>query len=253
MSKYHKIRWQQADHQELARVVRNFNAKITRLEKKNPLMKNALPEKVTVGQLKDLINTRQDLKRELNTLKRFSKRGAEEIVIVNDTDYNLKLTKWQKNEMTRRAAIINKRRKRRLEDMQNYEMKSRGQGLGYTLGQFGMGKIAEIELRPINAFTRRMTTSDLARKWKTLFRESQSDFFTKKDFMLRENYVKGLLQNFNENDIKDIIKEIYDMDIKDFLKMFNEEGGSFELIYPPNQEQYGAYLSGLRAMIKPER
>jgi len=43
------------------------------------------------------------------------------------------------------------------------------------------------------------------------------------------------------------------MDIKDFLKQFNEEGGSFELIYPPNNEQYGAYVSGLKSTWKPER
>ena len=36
MSKYHKIRWNESDDQELKRVVRNFNAKLKRLEKKDP-------------------------------------------------------------------------------------------------------------------------------------------------------------------------------------------------------------------------
>ena len=107
MSKQNRINWRDSDKQELKRAVKNFNAKIKRLEKKNPSNKNVLPEKVSVAQMQELINTRQDLNREINALKRFTKRGAEEIVDVPGTDYNLKITKWQRTEMNRRAAIIN--------------------------------------------------------------------------------------------------------------------------------------------------
>ena len=69
-------------------------------------------------QLKDLINTRQDLNREINALRRFSKRGNEEIVIIPNTDYNVKTTKWQRTEMNRRVGYINRRRQKRLEEMQ---------------------------------------------------------------------------------------------------------------------------------------
>ena len=99
MSKYHKIRWNESDEQELKRAVRNFNAKLRRLEKKDPQKynKNTLPtfwdsvnetytNRVSVGQMKELINTRNDLKRELNSLKRFSKRGSEEIVFIPTND-----------------------------------------------------------------------------------------------------------------------------------------------------------------------
>ena len=161
MPKYHSIKWRDSDTKELSRVVRNYNAKINRLIKKNPQIENVLPEKVTVAQLKELINTRQDLKRELNALKRFSKRGAEEIVIVPNTDYNLKITKWQKTEMNRRVGIINRRRKKRLEDLSNMEMKSRGESLGYKKSDIGMGKATEVSLTPMNAFTRRMNQADL--------------------------------------------------------------------------------------------
>lgn len=253
MSRYHRINWRESDTQELKRVVRNYNAKISRLAKKNPQIENVLPEKVSVGQLKELINTRQDLKRELNALKRFSKRGAEEIVVVPDTDYNLKITKWQKTEMNRRIGIINKRRKKRLEEIANIEMKSRGEKLGYTREQLGMGKANEVSLNPMNAFTRKMSQSDLKWKWKGIMKESQSDYFTQKDFRLRENYIKALQQNYNVNDIQDIIDEINKMDIKEFLNTFEEEGGNMEFAYPPNKEQYNAYVTGLRATWKPSK
>lgn len=253
MSRYHRINWRESDNEELKRVVRNYNAKLSRIAKKNPQIKNVLPDKVSVAQLKELINTRQDLKRELNSLKRFSKRGSEEIVTVPDTDYNLKITKWQKSEMNRRVAVINRRRKKRLEDLQELEMSSGGEKLGYKKGDFGMGKATEISLSPMNAFTRRMNQADLKMKWEGILRQSQSDYFTQKDFRLRNNYIKALEQNYNSNDIQDIIDTINHMDIKDFLNKFEEEGGNMEFAYPPNQEQYNAYVNGLRATWNPNR
>lgn len=253
MSRYHRINWRESDTQELKRVVRNYNAKITRLAKKNPQIKNVLPEKVSVGQLKELINTRQDLKRELNALKRFSKRGAEEIVVLPDTDYNLKITKWQKTEMNRRIGVINKRRKKRLEDISNIEMTSRGEKLGYKRGDIGMGKANEVSLRPMNAFTRSMNQSDLKWKWKNIMKESQSDYFTQKDYRLRENFIKALSENYNVNDINDVIESINSMDIKEFLNKFEEEGGNLEFAYPPNKEQYEAYVNALKTTWRPQR
>ena len=129
MSKYHKINWREEDTKELTRVVRNFNAKIQRLSKTNPGITNLLPEKVSASELKNLINTRQDLKRELNALNRFSKRGSETIVEIQENDYGLKTTKWQRTEMNRRVGVINRKRKARLEQFSNIEMKSGGQAL----------------------------------------------------------------------------------------------------------------------------
>lgn len=258
MSKYHKIRWSDSDSKELARVVRNFNAKVNRLGKQNPQIKNVLPEKVSVAQLKELINTRQDLKRELNALKRFSRRGAEKIVEIPYTDYNLKITKWQKAEMNRRVAIINKRRERRLAEISNIEMTDRGKPLGYTRGQLGMGKQTELSLRPMNAFTKSMSQTDLKYKWKAIRTESQSDYFTKRDYDLRDNYLQGIKENYNWEDVKDIYDHIEKMDIKDFLKTFEEEGGTFEIASPDGRidtkaQEYKGYESALRSTWLPER
>ena len=74
MRKQYNIKWNESDGAELRRTVKNFNAKISRLQKKyndDPKKLSALPEKVSVKQIKDLVATRQDLKRELNSLQRF--------------------------------------------------------------------------------------------------------------------------------------------------------------------------------------
>lgn len=248
MSKYHKINWREEDTKELTRVVRNFNAKIQRLSKTNPGITNLLPEKVSASELKNLINTRQDLKRELNALKRFSKRGSETIVEIQENDYGLKTTKWQRTEMNRRVGVINRKRKARLEQFSNIEMKSGGQALGYTKSDIGMGRATEVSLSPMNAFTRRMSQRDLKMKWKAIMRESQSDYFTQKDFRLRDNYIKSLNENFNPEDMTQIISSIESMDIGDFLQTFEEEGGTFEFSYPPNREKYEGYVNHLKAV-----
>lgn len=245
MSKYHKIRWSEQDTKEINRVVKNFNSKINRLVKQNPSIASILPERVTTKQLKEIINTRQDLKRELNALKRFSKRGSEKIVNVPNSEYDLKITSWQRTEMNRRIGIINRRRKSRLEELQDIEMTSRGESLGYTRGQLGMGKAEEVALQPMTAFYRTMGYSDLKKRWQSILHQSQSDYFTKRDYQVRDNYISGLKQNYNEDDIKDIIDKIEHMDIKDFLNIFNQEGGTFEFLYP-NSELESEYINSLR-------
>ncbi|MGN1406158.1 MAG: hypothetical protein ACI4WM_07785 [Erysipelotrichaceae bacterium] len=253
MSKQHHIKWRKSDEQELRKAVKNFNAKIARVSKKNPEMKNALPDKVSVKQMKELINTRQDLNRELNALRRFSKRGAEDLVVAPDNDYNLKLTKWQKTEINRRIGVINRRRKKRLEEIQNTEMTSRGESLGYTKGQLGMGKAEEVSLKPMKGFSRTMNRSDLKWKWKTIMAESQSDYFNKRDLMLKENYLKALRQEYNENDIANVIRKIEAMDIKEFLAIFRAEGNDMPSAYRPSDEQYQAYVSALQSIWTPNR
>lgn len=251
MSKQHRIKWRESDTAELVRVVKNYNAKINRLVKKNPQNKNVLPQKVTVADMKELINTRQDLKRELNTLKRFSKRGAEIIVDVPDTDNNIRITKWQKTEMNRRAGIVNRKRKARLELIQNAQVR----GEDYTLGQLGMGRQAERELRPIKPFFRTMGQTDIHYKWKSMQTETQSTYFTDKDYALRDNYIKALNDNYNPNDVADIVKSIEDMDINDFMKTFQEvDLNTFEWASgPPEQEQYQGYLTHLKGEWLPNK
>ena len=80
MSKYNKIRWRESDKKELARLAKNFNAKLEYQLKKNPELKDVLPEKVKVRDLKKDIVSRKDLKRTLDKLATFSQRGMEKVV-----------------------------------------------------------------------------------------------------------------------------------------------------------------------------
>lgn len=248
MSKRYNIKWTQADEQELKKAVKNFNAKIDYHAKKDPKNKSALPEKITVKALKELIDTRQDLNREINSLRRFSKKGKEEIVAVPDSDYNLKITKWQKEEMTRRAAVINRRRAHRLEQIQNIEAKQGGKSLGYKRGDVGMGKADEVALRPVNAFTPKMNRNDLKYKHKQLMKESRDKYYKEKEERLKENYIQGIKNTYNTDDpdIQDVIDSIEEMDFEDFYNTFQEEDPGFEFAYVPA----GADMKGYSQQLK---
>lgn len=226
-------KWSSADERELAKAVKNFNAKISRLEKKDPKRKASLPEKISARDIKNIIETRHDFNREINSLKRFSDKGSEELVnLPGMNKHNIQLTKWQKDDMQRRTKNINRKRQRRLETIADIEMTSGGQDLGYRKGDLGLKKISEQELAPVRPFTDAMDYGDLRQKQKGLRKESSTEYWNEKDKVLKENYIDALYRNFPEEDIQDIVDEIEDTDFATFRKVFEAEGGDFELLYP---------------------
>ena len=257
MSKQYNIKWREQDEKELRRVVRNFNDKLRRLIKNNPENRNILPQfynqeteqfesRISVEMLKDLIQTRADYNRQLNMLKRFSKRGAEKIVEAPDNTYGSRTTVWQKQEMGRMAGIVNKRRQERLDKLNLVEMMNSQGNLGYTLGQmFGMGLASKNKLQPTRAFTPSQSQKDIKQKWRGLLTESKTKYHLDRDELLKENYIKTLKENYNTRDIQDVIKKIRSMGSDEFILKFEAKGDAFEFAYPPDEEQYQNYLSEL--------
>jgi hypothetical protein len=253
MSKRYNIRWTEDDSKELARTAKNFNAKVARLEKKYAGTDVILPEKVSVKELRELIGTRNDLKREINSLQRFTKRGAEEIVKAPVVEEPLYITKWQRTEMNRRAATTNNLRSKRYEMTVNLPMSSRGKPLGYTVGDIGMGKAEELSLNPIETFTPKMSKYDLKAKFRALRKHSQSDYFDKADRRLRENYTNALKETYGEENVKEILEAIEKMSFSKFYKTFKSEPGAFEFASDiPDDADIEAYLEGIKATWIPE-
>lgn len=72
-----KIRWRESDAEKLAKKVKNFNAKISRLEKNHPELKDIIPEKMSAKDLKKGIQSRKQYNDIIKSLSDFTKRGAE--------------------------------------------------------------------------------------------------------------------------------------------------------------------------------
>lgn len=254
----YNIKWRDSDEAELKRVVRNFNAKINRLSKKNPDIKNILPEKKDWKEIKNLVATRNDLNKELHMLERFSKnRNSADVFIILDDGrtvkadvYNkhpdhydsLKATKilrWEKNEINRAIPIINKKREKMKEQIEKIEVTYKGQGMNYKIGDVGMGNNLINALEPLTGIYGSMERKDIKGKMETIRLHSKSDFYDTRNLRLKENYIKGLKENFSMNDVQDVISKIDELDDDEFLKVFYaEKNASMEIASPKRKTKH---------------
>lgn len=247
MAKQYNIRWTENDSKQLSKAVRNYNAKVKRLESKYADIPNAvIPEKLTMKEMREVIGTRRDLQKELKSLQNFTQRGSEELVRANTEDTIL-LTKWQKQELLKREKLINKARTERREQLESKELIHKGEGLGYTRGAVGMGKTDALMLRPTNAFTPKMRKYEINEKMKHYRRESQSDYWKRRDVLMRDNYIKALRNSFNSraNDIIEKIKSLPVEEVKDIILSDPQE---FNTAYPLTKDEIGIYLERLHDM-----
>jgi hypothetical protein len=259
MSKFYNIKWRSKDEREARRIIRNFNDKLRREIAKNPRNKPALPQffnpntgefesRLTFQNFKNMVETRADYNRELNALKRFSKRGAESIIDLPGNYNEARTTRWQLQELSRRTSIINQKRQARLDKKATIEMLDTLGKTGYTYGQaLQMGLIQENVLKPTTAYTEGMQQGDIKRKYRSLMIESQQKYYNKKDLQLKENFIKGLQDTWKESEIREIVAKIRAMDPEEFLEKFDAKAdNAFQDIYFPNAKQRKDYLNELK-------
>lgn len=101
-------KWSKRRNKTLARAVKNFNAKLKRQIAKG-VDKALLPGKMLVSELKQIINTEGDYRKILNSLKSWTKKGAEQVI---ETKGGAKVTKWALKEAKKHKAEINERREK---------------------------------------------------------------------------------------------------------------------------------------------
>ena len=84
MQKRYNIKWRDTDEKALAKAVRKFNAKRTRLLKQVPELEEFLPAKLSTKELKKTIKTRRDFNNEINSIERFMQKGAEKPIVTKE-------------------------------------------------------------------------------------------------------------------------------------------------------------------------
>ena len=190
MSRKSKILWRDSDKQELTRVIRNYNAKLRRLEKAHPEMMEFLPQKLTKKDAIASIETRADFKRLTSSLQRFTKRGAEAPVV---SSRGAKATQWEVNEFKNKQRIENARRTRERKKLESQEVKIAGKGQGRTRAE--MGTLKENELKPSRKKFENMSQKEWELASKNMDRLLNYTEREKKKIQMRENYIKGLTEN----------------------------------------------------------
>ena len=84
MQKRYNIKWRDTDEKELAKMVRKFNAKRTRLLKQVPELEDFLPPKQSTKDIKNAVKTRRDFNNAMNSLDRFMRKGAEKPIVTKE-------------------------------------------------------------------------------------------------------------------------------------------------------------------------
>lgn len=123
MSRQNNIRWRESDLKELRRLAKNYNAKISRqraklIEQDRRFEASQLPQKASVRELRQAIETRKDFKTELKSMQNFIDTGNKFVIDKNTKkslhatvrDFNAKITRLSARAKTQgeKAALPEK-------------------------------------------------------------------------------------------------------------------------------------------------
>lgn len=130
-----QIKWRKGDYITLGKAVSQFNRKINELQKEES--KNYLPDTLNYTHIKENIKTRRELKRVINSLRRFKEEGAEDLYL---TQAGEEITKWERRELGIESRTAQIRLTKELKNL--YTPK---QGEKFSRAQMGSIRVREIE------------------------------------------------------------------------------------------------------------
>lgn len=196
MARTGRIKWTRGDAQKVANLVRQFNAKITRITKKNPSIAKTLPERMNSQAIQQMYSqlTRKDFNRWVASTMRFLRKGAEDVIT---TKAGVTTTRWQLNEIRYNLNAINAERRKRMERLQPSTTKGT------------MGAIKELELQPrIN-----LSQSIIAQYWDRYVRgiekQTLSSYVSTRAEQYKRNYLKAMRDAFGEQpELESILAQI---------------------------------------------
>lgn len=218
---------------DIERTLKNYNAKIERVTKKNPNIAKYQPEKITVKQFKQKAETKKyttrDIKRELKSLQRYSNKGAELPTTAKKTGHTT--TKWERKEIGYKVAVINRQRTRDKKLYGELEATSFGKQLGYTRNQMGSERAQDFEPKKYN-----FDSIPSGKAWEKFVESVDKqviDSYTEERLQrYKDNYLKAIDNHLGEYgaELKAIVERI---PAKEVVKTYyQEEQADIQFIYP---------------------
>lgn len=194
MPKRYNIRWSDKDEKNLKRVIKNFNAKVDRLIKKNPDFIDYYPEKVSYKKTKSSVKTRADLNRFANSFTRFSKRGSEKVVT---SKAGVTRTKYEFKEASIKTGVINR--------LKTLEAKK----LGIDVRKGNVGQLEAENLLPKRP-VEDIPEDSFDKAMETLEKEIMSFYDLERKESFLENYLLALERNLGEyaDEVKEVVLQV---------------------------------------------
>ncbi len=210
---------------ELNRAIKNFNAKVKRLEKSGR-DNIKIPNKVNK---KDILNenlSNRDIRKEINSLKRFTKRGMENIVHGRP----LETSKWEAREIDLARKSIERRLNKEIEE---YEQ-TKPQSFGKSSGRFTMAQMGNLRYRQLLAkldkvvFTKPSKLS--SSQYRNFLNFIEVNKRTSLNAQFKANYIEMLFKNaeisgFDMDKVYKISNKLMKLSNREFLELFNRDSG----------------------------
>lgn len=216
------IRYDKKLNQEINRVIKNFNQKISRLEKEE---KELLPTKITKKELKQNVYTRNELYRKLKELQRFSKRGAEEIIT---TKGGVRLTKYDIENIKRENARVKRNLTREINRLTVNKPKVFGKVQSATFSQ--MGDIDYLNLvarrKALEKDINKITPQEYERLKKLIQKTGKNQQYMNSVF--KDNYFEmltdlGYYFDYDSDKLAELKDKLMNLKPNDFLKLFKDD------------------------------
>lgn len=211
MSRKPNIKWRASDAEKLTKEIERFNAKIYRTKRAHPELENILPEPIRKEDKHNLIavlknKPRSEFNKEINSLDRFLRKGAEK-PITSKTGNTV--TKWEKNEIGLKVAQINRERTKERKAVESMDATSQGQSLGMKRGQMGSERLNELKPKKFD-FNKIKGGKEWEKYKASVLKQSSPTARNQRMEEYKANYIKGLQESFGEyaNDIIDIINDL---------------------------------------------
>lgn len=219
MSRQYNIKWRKQDKQKVTNTVKQFNSKITRLLKKNPALKPYLPDRINAKELTKNIQTRSDFNREINSISRFLKRGAESPIT---TDTGLRTTQWQRRELGYKVANINRQRtaERKRANVSTFKGT--------------MGSIQKNNLEPKQYDFNKIKPSDWDKFVQNVEKQVKENYFSEKNELYKQNYMTAISNVFNKEDSARLSAILQNIPAEDLIDLFYSDPVlQIDFVYDP--------------------
>lgn len=219
MPRQYNIKWRKQDKQKVTNTVRQFNSKITRLLKRNPALKPYLPDRINAKELTKNIQTRSDFNREINSLGRFLKKGAETPIT---TDTGLRTTQWQRKEIGYKVANINRQR----------TAERKRANVSTFTGT--MGTIQKNNLEPKQYDFNKIKPSDWDKFVQNVEKQVKENYFSEKNELYKQNYMTAISNVFNKEDSSKLLSIIQNIPAENLIDLFYSDPVlQIDFVYDP--------------------
>jgi hypothetical protein len=211
MSRKRPINWRESDAEKLAREVERFNAKIYRAKSRHPEIADILPNTIKkedkaklIEELK--IKPRSEFNKTINSLDRFTRRGAEQEIVSKTGN---RVTRWEKNEVAMKVAQINRERTIERKKVEAMEATSRGEKIGLKRGEMGSERLNELQPKKFD-FDKIKGGKEWERFKASVNKQASPEARDTRKELFKENYLKALDSVYGDyaSDIKSLIEAL---------------------------------------------